>query len=86
MFTYFKMIKILKEFFYITLIDIPGQGFNYRDPELKHINTAEEWILYFVDTIDKFVNKMNYKSFILGGHSKGGYISAHYLRKYPDKV
>ena len=29
---------------------------------------------------------MNYERFLLAGHSKGGYISAHFTKKYPEKV
>ena len=86
MYTYYRMLKYLKDYFYITLLDIPGQGFNYRDPELKNIKSVEEWIFYFVNTLNRFFEKMNYKRFMLAGHSKGGYISSYYTKKYPEKV
>ena len=31
-FTYFKIVEILQNYFFITLIEIPGQAFNSRSP------------------------------------------------------
>ncbi len=61
-----------------------GMGLSSR-PEFKGTNTLET-IEYFVEGMEKWRESVGLSHFYLGGHSFGGYISAQYTLKYPEKV
>lgn len=61
------------------MIDIPGMGFNSRNEKINSFNTFEEFMDYFILSINLFVEKMELKKFHLGGHSIGAYISMYYF-------
>jgi pimeloyl-ACP methyl ester carboxylesterase len=81
---YFKMYQFLKEDFHIISFDSSGHGLSSYTKETPDSN--QKWIDYFVDDIKTFVDKMGLKKFHIVGHSLGGYIMAHFLRKHPDMI
>ena len=83
---YYKLIKYLADHFYMVLIDIPGMGFNYRDKKLKDFKLSEEWLGYYLEKIEDFVNRIGFVKFNLLGHSLGSFITGHYFDKHKDKI
>jgi|NOAtaT_7_FD_contig_81_549811_length_1034_multi_2_in_0_out_0_1 abhydrolase domain-containing protein 5 len=59
-------------------------GLSSRQP--FNIQNPEEVIDYFVESINEWRKSMNIQSFILAGHSFGGYISGMYFKKYHEFV
>ena len=55
------------------------------------VNTPELAIEYFMIVIEAWIKTTGYRdkcgqSYILTGHSLGGYLSTHYAIKYPLKI
>ena len=48
--------------------------------------TVEEAGNYFVEAIEAWRKKVGISTFILAGHSFGGYLATLYFEKYQDKV
>lgn len=75
-------------------IDWLGMGLSSRpDPKVLYaaknasmktrVETAEN---FFLDSLDEWREKMGIEQMTLIGHSLGGYLSAAYALKYPDRV
>jgi pimeloyl-ACP methyl ester carboxylesterase len=70
-------------------IDMYGCGLSSRPPwtlgygDDVALDVAEG---YFIDTLEEWRAKMNFKKVILCGHSIGGYLSVAYAEKYTDNV
>ena len=52
---FYKMLKDLSNFFYITLVDIPGMGFCSRNERIKLLCSDMQYIDFYVDCIEKVV-------------------------------
>lgn len=52
---FYKMLKDLSKFFYITLVDIPGMGFCSRNERIKLLSSDMQYIDFYVDCIEKVV-------------------------------
>jgi len=74
----------LAKHFTIYALDILGFGRSSRP--LFTGNTTEESEQWFLESIDLWIKALNLGSFILLGHSFGGYLSAAYTIKNPKKV
>ena len=85
-YTFYKQISYLIEHFNIILLDIPGMGFNSRQEKLKDFKTWEDFMDYYIVTLNSFFEKLDLKEFHLAGHSLGAYISTFYFEKYPQKI
>jgi pimeloyl-ACP methyl ester carboxylesterase len=82
--TFFKMFHHLCQRYNIYCPDLIGMGLSSR-PQVN-FTKAEEYIDFFVESLEKFREKLNIKSFHLIGHSFGGYISANYALRYPENI
>lgn len=71
---------VLKEFYKIVRMDLPGHGLT--DPHPNGIYTSTS----FAEFIHQFVQEYGLKDFVLVGHSYGGEASLHYMSKYPNSV
>ena len=60
-------------------VDLPGCGASGK-PEIEYD------IPFFVDFLSSFCGTMGLDRFVLAGHSMGGQVAAHFVRKYPDRV
>mmetsp|Transcript_40746 Transcript_40746/g.53456 ORF Transcript_40746/g.53456 Transcript_40746/m.53456 type:complete len:123 (+) Transcript_40746:205-573(+) len=84
---FFMMVKHLRKYFTIYLIDVLGQGMSGRpDYEIKH--DFDSTIAYFTESIHAWVAKSELKDqkFTLLGHSMGGMFAGWYALKYPEQV
>ena len=83
---FFRLIKKLSEKFYIIILDLPGMAFNFRDKKVENFKTDKEWLDFFVENINLFLEKLKIGKFSLFGHSLGGYISGHFFERYSEKI
>lgn len=60
-------------------IELPGHGDNKRHPEVLNMEYAADFVAA------KLQNDTSYRNLFIG-HSMGGYISAAFVKKYPDLV
>ena len=79
-----KMLGYLLEHFDIYCIDLIGMGASSRH-QFTYSN-IHEVIELFVESIEQWRKTLDLKSFIMLGHSMGGYISCNYAIKYPQYV
>lgn len=80
----FKLVKLLMDFYYVVVLDIPGFGLSSRLSNTPKSNP--EWIYYFCKNLNLFFKNCQIEKMILAGHSMGGYIASHYMEKYPDQI
>ena len=81
---FFKMFKVLMEHFYIVAIDLPGFGSSSRSK--KHPSNTEDWISYFLSSVNMTLQKYEIKKANFLGHSLGGFLIGHYLNRFPENV
>lgn len=74
-----KVIPLLKKHFRCIAIDLPGYA---KSSAGVHSGS----MLYYADTISKFVNKLNLQKVSLAGHSMGGHISIATALLYPQLI
>lgn len=60
-------------------VDLPGFGGSEPDPEMTSMEAYADWLHEFKEAI-------GLDSFVIAGHSMGGYIAMAYLEKYPEGV
>ena len=64
-----------------------GKSFSISSSRPKWVaKTPSEGEAFFVESIELFRIAVNWDSFILLGHSFGGFISGHYASTYPHRV
>ena len=83
--TYVRMFQYLNSQFQVHALDLFGIGLSSRG-KWRDDFTREETETYFVEAIEKWRKTMGIESFILVGHSFGGFISCLYFRKYHQYV
>ena len=83
---FYKMVKHLMSEFRVTTIDLLGMGCSGRPPFA--LDTAAESIDYFLLSIEAWMQTAAYKTeeYVLLGHSLGGYLSANFAIRYPQKL
>lgn len=74
-----RNIPVLKNHFRCIALDLPGYG-----KSSKHIHSGE--VNFYVEILNKFINKLNLKNISLVGHSMGGQIALTYIIKYPSQI
>ncbi|CAI2372487.1 unnamed protein product [Moneuplotes crassus] len=81
---FFKMFKQLSQHFHVYLIDILGMGRSNRGD--FDCETYQECENYFVNSIEKWRQKVGIRKMNLLGHSFGGFICSKYALHYPRKI
>lgn len=64
-------------------IDLLGYGRSTRSKFSKEAETIEN---QYVDSIEKWRQKMGIEKMIILGHSFGGFLSTSYAMKYPERI
>ena len=81
---YFTIVKELAEKYDLMLVDLLGMGRSCRPTfEPKGVEACED---FFVESLEQLRQVKGYTSFVLVGHSFGGYLSGCYYMKYPQYV
>jgi abhydrolase domain-containing protein 5 len=81
---FYKLFKELSPHYKIYTIDHLGMGLSSR-PDFDCQN-LEETTDFFVESLEAWRQSVGLESFIVCGHSFGGYIAASYTRKYLKNV
>lgn len=81
---YYRVWEYLVDHFDILSIDLLGMGLSSR-PQVN-FQSSEEYINFYIQSIEKWRIKLNINSFHLMGHSFGGYLSINYTLRYPTYV
>eukprot|EP00744_Colponema_vietnamica_P009590 GILI01013622.1.p1 GENE.GILI01013622.1~~GILI01013622.1.p1 ORF type:complete len:326 (-),score=53.31 GILI01013622.1:183-1160(-) len=81
---WFKVMKDLSSRYKVYAIDMLGMGGSARC-KFK-AKTVEEAESFFVESIEEWRKAIGLQTFILAGHSFGGYMSTCYTHKYPQNV
>ncbi|OIP01545.1 MAG: hypothetical protein AUJ97_06920 [Bacteroidetes bacterium CG2_30_32_10] len=74
-----KFSEALSKKYRIIRIDLPGHG---KSKCMGKFHLMED----MADAIDSVIKKLQIDSFMIVGHSMGGYVSLSYAEKYPEKV
>jgi pimeloyl-ACP methyl ester carboxylesterase len=69
---------LLEENYRVLLVDLPGFGRSGR--------LALPSIAVMAEAVHQVVEMVNFSSFILIGHSMGGYVSLAYAERYPERL
>ncbi|GAB4839447.1 hypothetical protein Ancab_028969 [Ancistrocladus abbreviatus] len=81
---FFRNFDMLASRFRVIAIDQLGWGGSSRpDFTCKSTEETEAW---FIDSFEEWRKAKNLNSFILLGHSFGGYVAAKYAQKHPERV
>lgn len=78
--SFVQTAKFLSKDYYLILPDLLGSGENSKEGSIDLSIKGQ------VEFLNEFLSKMRIRSFILGGNSMGGHVSAAYAIAYPDKV
>lgn len=81
---WFRNFDFLAQFFRVHAIDQLGWGASSR-PAFTCESTAEAEA-WFVDSLEDWRRAKKLDSFVLLGHSFGGYVASRYALKYPERV
>lgn len=87
-----NQIALLKDTFQLIIPDLPGSGLSQQESDAR-----EDWSMdFFADCVkailskefphNAITNNVSKESFILIGHSMGGYITLAFAEKYPESV
>nr|XP_017241300.1 PREDICTED: 1-acylglycerol-3-phosphate O-acyltransferase-like [Daucus carota subsp. sativus] len=81
---FFRNFEFLSKYFKVIAIDQLGWGGSSRpDFTCKSTEETEAW---FIESLEEWRKSSNLSSFILLGHSFGGYVAAKYALKYPKHI
>ena len=84
---FYKMFKELTQHFRLIVIDIIGMGSSSRPTNYdRKTITPQESVDYFVDYLEKWRKVMRLTTFVLAGHSFGGYIVGNYALRHHEYV
>ncbi|KAI8111275.1 hypothetical protein M9434_004847 [Picochlorum sp. BPE23] len=81
---FFRIIKGLCAGWHVYCVDLLGTGLSSR-PKFSAKST-EEAENFFIDSLEEWRKARQLDTFILVGHSMGGYLAGCYARKHPDRV
>ena len=76
---YIKLIPGLEGSFRVLIPDMPGSGCSAK-PRIHYTFDL------FLDFLEEFLNEMGVRSFHLAGHSLGGHLSVHLIKRDPKRV
>jgi pimeloyl-ACP methyl ester carboxylesterase len=74
----------LSSAFRLYAIDLLGTGLSGRPP--FRVRNREEAERFFVDSLDTWRQEQGLDKMVLMGHSMGGYLSACYALRHPERV
>ncbi|PRW58725.1 putative 1-acylglycerol-3-phosphate O-acyltransferase [Chlorella sorokiniana] len=80
----FKLFDGLSSAFRLYAIDLLGTGLSGRPP--FRVRNREEAERFFVDSLDTWRQEQGLDKMVLMGHSMGGYLSACYALRHPERV
>ena len=80
----FRILKGLTNGFSLYAVDLLGTGLSSRCSFWP--KSTKEAEAFFVDSLEEWRKVRNIDSFILVGHSMGGYLAACYAMSYPERV
>ena len=78
------MFRFLSTNFHVYLIDLLGMGRSSK-PVFK-LSTPEDIEIYYVESFEKWREKVGIKNMNLAGYGFGAYISSKYALRYPGVV
>ncbi|KAL1823336.1 hypothetical protein ACET3Z_010117 [Daucus carota] len=78
---FFRNFEFLSKYFKVIAIDQLGWGGSSR-PDF----TCKKTEAWFIESLEEWRKSSNLSSFILLGHSFGGYVAAKYALKYPKHI
>jgi pimeloyl-ACP methyl ester carboxylesterase len=81
---FYKLLNDFVEHFNMYCIDMLGMGLSSR-PQIE-FQTPEEYINFFINSIEEWRKAVSLTEFYLIGHSLGGYFSSQYMLRYPNRV
>ena len=81
---FFKLFKHLSERYHVIMIDLLGMGASSRPEFLARTKVEAED--FYMQSIEKWRQKMGIERMNLIGHSFGGYLATRYSLRYPSKV
>ena len=81
---FYRMLKMLERDFHVYLVDLLGMGRSSR-PRFAPAS-VDEAEGFFADSLEEMFEKEGLESFVLAGHSMGGYVSGAYTVRYPARV
>ena len=81
---FFRLFKRLKERYHVILIDLLGMGCSSRPEFLAR--TKDEAEEYYIQSIEKWREKMEIDQLNIVAHSFGAYVASRYTLRYPEKV
>lgn len=81
---FYRMLKMLETEFHLYLVDLLGMGRSSR-PHFRP-STVDEAEAFFTESLEEMFETEGLESFILAGHSLGGYVSGAYTVRHPHRV
>lgn len=82
--TFYKLFKHFYPKYNIYCPDVIGMALSSRP--VVNFKSTEEWLEFFIGAIEKWRQEIGIEKFHLIGHSLGGYFSALYSLKYPERI
>lgn len=81
---YHQTLKYFENDYHVILIDLLGLGASSR-PTFLGTNSSDA-LDFYIQSFEKWREKMNLKSFYLTGFSLSGYLMSKYTLRYPQYV
>jgi pimeloyl-ACP methyl ester carboxylesterase len=78
--TWDQWTRTLSTKYRVIRFDQIGHGLTGPNPTARYDAEA------FTDTVNAVMNRLNIKTFIIGGNSMGGWVSWEYARRHPDRL
>lgn len=81
---FFRLFKSLIEKYHVILIDLIGDGCSSRPEFLAKTKLETEH--FYVQSFEKWREKMGLETMNIVAHSFGAYVSSRYALKYPQRI